>query len=60
MIAVGDFECSDWSNVYSRTDEVDRTDDPYAMPYENHIPICVLRGLKEPLERVWLRRRHFI
>jgi len=60
MIAVGDFECDDWSNVYESTVKVDETDDPYAMPYENHIPICVLRGRKEPLEQVWRRRRHFI
>jgi hypothetical protein len=60
MIAVGNFACDDWSNVYDRTDKVDETHDPYAMPYENHIPVCVLRGLKEPLVQVWLRRRHFI
>lgn len=60
MIAVGDFECADWSNVYESTLKFDETDEPYAMPYENHVPICILRGQKEPLERVWRRRRHFI
>jgi hypothetical protein len=60
MIAVGEFECDDWSNVYGSIQKFDQTDDPYAMPYENHIPICILRDQREPLERVWLRRRHFI
>jgi hypothetical protein len=60
MIAVGDFECDDWSNVYESRTKFDETDDPYVMPYENHIPVCILRGQKEPLRAVWLRRRHFI
>ncbi len=60
MIAVGDFACEDWSNVYGSIEKFDQTDDPYVMPYENHIPICLLRDQKEPLDRVWLRRRHFI
>jgi 4-amino-4-deoxy-L-arabinose transferase-like glycosyltransferase len=60
MIAVGGFHCDDWSNVYADIRQVDETDEPYAMPYENHIPVCVLRGLKEPLDRVWLRLRHYI
>ena len=60
MIAVGDFECDDWSNVYESRVKFDETDDPYAMPYEHHIPICILRDQKEPLRAVWRRRRHFI
>jgi hypothetical protein len=60
MIAVGDFACDDWSNVFDSTMKFDETDDPYAMPYEDHIAICILRGQKEDLRAVWLRRRHFI
>lgn len=60
MIAVGDFACDDWSNVYASVTQVDATDDPYAMPYENHVPICVLRGPKQPLDEVWPRLRHYI
>ncbi len=60
MIAVGDFACDDWSNVYDEAEKVGETDDPYAMPYENHVPICVLRGLKQPLALVWPRLRHYI
>ena len=60
MIAVGDFECDDWSNVYATVEKVGETDDPYAMPYENHVPICVARGLKQPLVQVWPRLRHYI
>jgi hypothetical protein len=61
LIAVADgAECDDWSNLYERVEEVDRTDDPYAMPYEDHLAICVLRGVKEPLEHAWPRLRHFI
>ncbi len=60
MIAVGDFACDDWSNVYASTEKVGETDDPYSMPYENHVPICVLRGLQQPLAQVWPRLRHYI
>jgi hypothetical protein len=60
MIAVGDFSCADWDNVYASVAKVDETDDPYVMPYENHVPICVLRGPKVPLEQVWPRLRHYI
>jgi hypothetical protein len=60
MIAVGRFHCDDWSRVYASVEKVDETDDPYVMPYENHVPVCILRGLKEPIEGVWRRRRHFI
>jgi hypothetical protein len=61
LIAVADgAECDDWSDLYERVEEVDRTDDPYAMPYENGVAVCVLRGLKKPLEQVWPRLRHFI
>jgi hypothetical protein len=60
MIAVGSFECDDWSNVYESIEKFAETDDPYAMPYENHIPICIARGLKEPVASWWPRRRHYI
>jgi len=30
------------------------------MPYENHIPVCIARGLKEPVQSWWPRRRHYI
>jgi hypothetical protein len=60
MIAVGNFKCDDWSSVYGAIQKFDQTDDPFVMPYEDHIPICILRDQKQPLDRVWLRLRHFI
>jgi hypothetical protein len=60
LIAVGDFDCEDWSNVYGVISKVDETDEPYAMPYENHIPVCVLREPKETLESFLRRHRHYI
>jgi hypothetical protein len=60
FVAVGDFACDDWSNVYGVVRKVDETDEPYAMPYENHIPVCLLKDPKEPLDRVWPRLRHYI
>jgi hypothetical protein len=60
MIAVGDFKCDDWSKTYESIVKVGETEDPYVMPYENHIPICVARGLKRPVESWWPRRRHYI
>jgi hypothetical protein len=35
------------------------TDAPYAMPYENHLPIYVLRGAHKPLSAMWPDLKHF-
>jgi hypothetical protein len=35
------------------------TDAPYAMPYENHLPIYVLRGAHKPLAQMWPDLKHF-
>ena len=34
-------------------------DDPYAMPYETNVPIYVLRGLNEPLAKLWPKIKHY-
>ncbi|MDE2182875.1 MAG: glycosyltransferase family 39 protein [Alphaproteobacteria bacterium] len=39
---------------------VGRTDNPYAMPYETDQPICVLRGLKVPLQTYWPKVKMYI
>jgi hypothetical protein len=34
-------------------------DNPYAMPYENRIPIYVLRSPREPLSAIWPTLKHY-
>jgi hypothetical protein len=35
------------------------TDCGYCMPYENHLPVFVCRGLKVPLRELWPRLKHY-
>jgi hypothetical protein len=50
----------DLERTYGQVDEVDQTDEPYAMPYEDHVPIYVCRRPKRALAEVWGTTRHFI
>jgi 4-amino-4-deoxy-L-arabinose transferase-like glycosyltransferase len=45
--------------MYASVKQAGWLDDPYAMPYETNQPIYVLRGRKQPLARVWSKRKHF-
>ena len=36
-----------------------RIDTPYAMPYETHKPVYVLKGMKMPLAQYWPQVRHY-
>jgi hypothetical protein len=44
---------------FNSVEQAGELDDPYAMPYETHQPIWVERGLKEPLDKVWLKIKHY-
>jgi hypothetical protein len=35
-------------------------EDPYVMPYENHLPIWICRGIKVPLKKLWPRLKIYI
>jgi len=40
-------------SVFSVVEEKAKTFHPYAMPYENHLPIFLCSGLKSDLSLVW-------
>ena len=48
-----------WERICGKIDIVDKTDSPYAMPYENNRPIFVCRDLRTPLANVWDRLKRF-
>jgi len=52
LIAVGPDE-DDLRETYEEVEKVGETDEPYAMPFENHQPIFVCRRPKRPLLDVW-------
>ncbi len=33
---------------------------PYVMPYEDHLPIMVCRGIAKPLQQIWPAVKHYI
>jgi hypothetical protein len=45
--------------VFTSVEQAGETDCGDCMPYENHLPIFICRGLKEPLTAVWPRVKHF-
>jgi hypothetical protein len=59
LIAIGG-KRADLERTYVDVRQVDETFDPYAMPYENHRPIWICRGLKKPLHDVWPETKHYI
>jgi hypothetical protein len=59
LIAIGERR-EDLEKTYADVREVDETNEPYAMPYENHRRIYVCRGLKRPLREVWPSTKFFI
>jgi len=48
-----------WRRVCGSVDIVDKTSDPYAMPYENNRPIFVCRDLRIPVAQLWGRLKRF-
>ncbi|WJR75475.1 glycosyltransferase family 39 protein [Bradyrhizobium sp. NP1] len=48
-----------WRRACNSIDVVDRTDSPFAMPYENGRPIFICRGLRVPLEQIWDRLKRY-
>ena len=50
----------DHENSYKEVVEMDRTDCQYCMPYENHKPIWLCKGLKRPFKEIWPTVRFFI
>jgi hypothetical protein len=44
---------------FTSVEQAGETDCGDCMPYENHLPIFICRGLKQPLTAVWPRVKHF-
>ena len=57
MLAVGG-DRRDYDRLFGSVTVAGKTDDLYAMPYENR-PIYVLRNMKVPLGRYWPRVKHY-
>lgn len=58
MIIIGG-EREDHLKVYESVTEMERTNNIYAMPYENNMPLYLCRGLNVPISDVWPRTRHY-
>jgi 4-amino-4-deoxy-L-arabinose transferase-like glycosyltransferase len=48
-----------WRAICGSIETLDKTGNPYAMPYENDRPIFLCRGLKMPLTRLWDRLKRY-
>ena len=48
-----------WRRICSSLEVVDKTDSPFAMPYENGRPIFICRGLRTPLDKLWARLKRY-
>jgi hypothetical protein len=48
-----------WQHACHSLEIVDRTDNPFAMPYENNRPIFICRGIRVPLTQIWERLRRY-
>lgn len=44
---------------FDHVEQIGESDQPYAMPYERHVPIFLGKNLKLPLSAVWDQTRHF-
>jgi hypothetical protein len=59
LITVG-VDREDVEETYEDVRQVGETDSPYAMPYENHLPIFVARRPRRTLGAVWPETKMFI
>lgn len=58
MIIIGGRKSSHLE-TFEEVQEAARTSHPYAMPYENDIPIYVCKKLKLNLQQIWPKIKHF-
>ena len=49
----------DHERLFERVERAGEIECGDCMPYENHQPVYVVRGLKQPLTEVWPRVKHF-
>lgn len=48
-----------WQRGCQSIQNVDKTDNAFAMPYENNRPIFICRGIRVPLTQIWDRLRRY-
>lgn len=58
MIIIGG-DTKQYAALFRSFEVAGRITTPYAMPYETNQPIYVLRGLKDPLAKVWSKVKHY-
>jgi 4-amino-4-deoxy-L-arabinose transferase-like glycosyltransferase len=58
MIIIGG-DTKQYAVLFRSFEVAGRITTPYAMPYETNQPIYVLRGLKDPLAKVWSKVKHY-
>jgi len=51
---------SDLKRDFDTVEAVGEITAPYVMPYENHLPVTICRGLHIPPAEAWARGKHFI
>ncbi len=59
LITVG-VDREDLLETYEVVDQLGETSEPYAMPYENHLPIFVARKPRRTVAEAWPSTKHFI
>jgi hypothetical protein len=48
-----------WRRACQSLEIVDRTDNPFTMPYENNRPIFICRGIRVPITQIWDRLKRY-
>ena len=59
VIAFG-MKKEDLQEAFEVVEEKARIESPYAMPYENNLPVYVCRGLKAPIGEIWAQAKKYI
>jgi hypothetical protein len=44
---------------FAKVTLAETSDCDYCMPYENHLPIYICRGIKQPLQEIWPEEKHY-
>lgn len=60
LIIIGDFEADELEESFGDFRLIDKTSNPYAMPYENDLPIFLCRKLKKSIRELWPGTKMYI
>lgn len=53
-------DCGASSHIFRTSTRAATFTAPYVMPYEDHLPIMVCRGIAKPLQQIWPAVKHYI